>query len=149
MKWKILINQAKMYLGFMSVKKTNNPNPSPARKIWFGLYCFGAGGRTRTDTVLLPMDFESITSANSITPAYIFLTLTPLIAKDNTCEEKLKITYIKLLVEIRGFEPLTSWMPFKRSPNWAISPTFNIIHTLSLFCNKKIKQLKFSYRVKI
>ena len=30
----------------------------------------GAGGRTRTGTVSLPMDFESITSANSITPAY-------------------------------------------------------------------------------
>ena len=30
---------------------------------------FGAGGRTRTDTVSLPTDFESVTSANSITPA--------------------------------------------------------------------------------
>lgn len=30
-----------------------------------------AGGRVRTDTVLLPMDFESITSANSITPAQL------------------------------------------------------------------------------
>ena len=30
----------------------------------------GAGGRTRTGTVSLPMDFESITSANSITPAW-------------------------------------------------------------------------------
>ena len=31
---------------------------------------FGAGGRGRTDTVLPPRDFESRTSANSITPAY-------------------------------------------------------------------------------
>ncbi len=29
----------------------------------------GAGGRGRTDTVSLPLDFESSTSANSITPA--------------------------------------------------------------------------------
>ena len=27
-------------------KKTNNPNPSPIKKIWFGLYWFGAGNRT-------------------------------------------------------------------------------------------------------
>ena len=26
------------------------------------------------------------------------------------------------LVEISGIEPLTSWMPFKRSPSWAIPP---------------------------
>ena len=32
---------------------------------------FGAGGGGRTRTVLLPPDFESGTSANSITPAYI------------------------------------------------------------------------------
>ena len=27
-------------------KKTNNPNPSPIKKIWFGLYWFGAEGGT-------------------------------------------------------------------------------------------------------
>ena len=27
-------------------KKTNNPNPSPIKKIWLGLYWFGAGGDT-------------------------------------------------------------------------------------------------------
>ncbi len=32
---------------------------------------FGAGGRTRTGTVSLPVDFESTTSANSITPASV------------------------------------------------------------------------------
>ena len=35
----------------------------------------GAGGRGRTGTVSLPLDFESSTSANSITPAGEFLTL--------------------------------------------------------------------------
>ena len=34
------------------------------------LFVFGAGGRGRTDTVSLPLDFESSTSANSIIPAY-------------------------------------------------------------------------------
>ena len=28
----------------------------------------------------------------------------------------------RILVEISGIEPLTSWMPFKRSPSWAIPP---------------------------
>ena len=32
-------------------KKTNNPNPFPTGKSWFGLYCFGAGNRTRTCTL--------------------------------------------------------------------------------------------------
>ena len=32
-------------------------------------FFFGAGGGTRTHTVSLPTDFESVTSANSITPA--------------------------------------------------------------------------------
>ena len=31
-------------------KETNNPNPSPIKKIWFGLFWFGAGGGTRTRT---------------------------------------------------------------------------------------------------
>ena len=31
----------------------------------------GAGGRTRTGTVSPPVDFESTTSANSITPASV------------------------------------------------------------------------------
>ena len=33
----------------------------------------GAGGGTRTHTVSLPTDFESVTSANSITPADLIL----------------------------------------------------------------------------
>ena len=27
-----------------------------------------------------------------------------------------------VMVELSGIEPLTSWMPFKRSPSWAIAP---------------------------
>ena len=34
-----------------------------------GLIHYGAGGGTRTHTVSLPTDFESVTSANSIIPA--------------------------------------------------------------------------------
>ena len=45
----------------MSIKK------NPIARI--GLF-YGAGDRGRTDTVSLPLDFESSTSANSITPAY-------------------------------------------------------------------------------
>ena len=29
---------------------------------------------------------------------------------------------VLFLVEISGIEPLTSWMPFKRTPSWAIHP---------------------------
>ena len=36
---------------------------------------FGAGGGTRTHTMSPSTDFESVTSANSITPAYILLSL--------------------------------------------------------------------------
>lgn len=37
----------------------------------------GAGGGTRTHTPLRITDFESVSSANSDTPAFIFLSLTP------------------------------------------------------------------------
>ena len=50
-------------------KKTNNPNPSPIKKIWFGLYWFGAGDRARTGTSFTSRDFKSRASANSATPA--------------------------------------------------------------------------------
>ena len=59
-------------------KKTNNPNPSPIKKIRFGLYLFGAGGGTRTHTPLRITDFESVSSANSDTPAFIFLSRLPM-----------------------------------------------------------------------
>ena len=38
-----------------------------------GVASSGAGGGGRTRTVLLPTDFESVTSANSITPALLLL----------------------------------------------------------------------------
>ena len=41
----------------------------------------GAGGRTRTGTSLLTTDFESVTSANSITPARNVKDYTTLLAK--------------------------------------------------------------------
>ena len=31
------------------------------------------------------------------------------------------------MVEISGIEPLTSWMPFKRSPSWAIPPYLIVV----------------------
>ena len=49
-------------------KKNNNPNPSPTGN-GFGLYGSGAGGGTRTHTPLRITDFESVSSANSDTPA--------------------------------------------------------------------------------
>ncbi len=51
-------------------KKTNNPNPFPTGKSWFGLYCFGAGDRTRTGTRSPSRDFKSLVSTYSTTPAY-------------------------------------------------------------------------------
>ena len=53
----------------------------------------GAGDRGRTGTVSLPPDFESGTSANSITPA-----------NKMSCRPKSARHY---LVEHRGVEPLT------------------------------------------
>ena len=42
-----------------------------------------------------------------------------------------------LLVEHKGLEPLASWLPVKRSPNWANAPTLvvdpeNIIQTIEI-----------------
>ena len=42
---------------------------------------FGAGDRGRTGTVSLPLDFESSTSANSITPANITALLYYIVVK--------------------------------------------------------------------
>ncbi len=47
-----------------------NPNPSPIG-IGFGFVLFGAGGGTRTHTPGWITDFESVSSANSDTPAKI------------------------------------------------------------------------------
>ena len=40
------------------------------------------------------------------------------------------------LVEISGIEPLTSWMPFKRSPSWAIPPCSIFRNFLADFTDK-------------
>ena len=46
-------------------------NPAPKRGIFACIFSMqvGAGGRTRTGTPSLAVDFESTTSTNSITPA--------------------------------------------------------------------------------
>ena len=33
-----------------------------------------------------------------------------------------KVYMFKIKVELRGIEPLTSWLPVKRSPSWAMAP---------------------------
>ena len=54
--------------------RINAPNRKKPHKSVAFLYCYiimyGAGDRGRTGTVSLPPDFESGTSANSITPAH-------------------------------------------------------------------------------
>ena len=58
---------------------------------------FGAGDRGRTGTVSLPLDFESSTSANSITPAYFITTkvIIPHISSlVKTFFQKIQIFYI-------------------------------------------------------
>ena len=47
------------------IKNNRVPEQFPKTR----LYLIGAGDRSRTGTVSLPQDFESSTSANSITPA--------------------------------------------------------------------------------
>ena len=42
-----------------------------SERIPFGALAFGAGDRSRTGTPSLAVDFESTTSTNSITPAYL------------------------------------------------------------------------------
>ena len=54
-----------IWLGLADIKRN--------RLTFVNLFLFGAGGRGRTDTVSLPLDFESSTSANSITPANVHI----------------------------------------------------------------------------
>ena len=54
-------------VGVLATGHRNHKKRQPKRLSYF----YGAGGRTRTGTVSLPVDFESTTSANSITPAQI------------------------------------------------------------------------------
>ena len=51
-------------------KETNDPNPSPTGKIWFGPYWFGAANRARTGTQVSARDFKSLVSTNSTIAAY-------------------------------------------------------------------------------
>ncbi len=72
-KIKYLINHrehCEKYSIFSLVKKEERKEQSekPAEMLR-QIFRFGAGGRGRTGTVSLPLDFESSTSANSITPA--------------------------------------------------------------------------------
>ena len=61
----------KIIVGVYFQNQMLKANKKDLLQIAIGL--FGAGGRGRTDTVLLPQDFESCTSANSITPAKGYL----------------------------------------------------------------------------
>ena len=45
-------------------------------------------------------------------------------------------------MEIVGFEPMTSWMPFKRSPSWAIPPC-NLVCILSQLQQSVKQKVKF------
>ena len=56
------------YLVFLRMNRKVNTILKKEKSRAFKL-CFGAGSRGRTDTVLLPSDFESDASANSTIPA--------------------------------------------------------------------------------
>ena len=60
----------------------------------------GADGRGRTDTVLLPQDFESCTSANSITPANWQLEY------NNTLNKKMQVFFWKIKKKLKYFKML-------------------------------------------
>ena len=66
----IFIKKSLVYID----KLKHSKNPIYQQKSRINLKCRillnGAGGGGRTHTVLPPLDFESSTSANSITPAY-------------------------------------------------------------------------------
>ena len=89
-------------------KKTNNPNPSPTGKIWFGLYWFGAGDRVRTGTLLPARDFKSLVSANSTTPAFVSSILASIHrrVKRNGPE-----TSVRIFVRLFYRKAFTSWSP--------------------------------------
>jgi hypothetical protein len=59
---------------------------------------FGAGDRGRTDTVSPPLDFESSTSANSITPAKLDLIIQHIVSK-----HKRKFSFFKIFMFILHF----------------------------------------------
>ena len=81
-------------------KRTANPSR--------GSLSFGAGGRARTGTVSLPVDFESTTSTNSITPAWECGTLYSIIQSPEKCKHNFFLP---------GFCPAgTGFFRFRRKP---------------------------------
>ena len=71
-------------VGFRWVRARPFLNQKTSAPLW-GPLAFGAGGRARTGTVSLPVDFESTTSTNSITPACG--TLTSIIQPPGKCKQ--------------------------------------------------------------
>ena len=55
----------------LRLERKNCKKEVPRLRVCVSRHLTGAGGRTRTGTVSLPVDFESTTSANSITPANV------------------------------------------------------------------------------
>ena len=68
-----LLLEGRYITGAEHKEKPANPDKSRV----YELLRSGAGGGTRTHTPLRITDFESVSSANSDTPAFIFLSLTP------------------------------------------------------------------------
>ena len=62
--------------------------PTQTKKHPIGCFFVGAGSRGRTDTVSLPTDFESVTSANSIIPAKLPHYYITLFSKNQVLFEK-------------------------------------------------------------
>jgi hypothetical protein len=77
-------------------KDTNNKEAEGFSFCFFVV--FGAGDRGRTGTVSPPLDFESSTSANSITPAKLDLIIQHIISK-----HKRKFSFFKIFMFILHF----------------------------------------------
>ena len=75
----------------LSDKKNTNLDLPPR----FVLFLFGADGRTRTGTVSLPTDFESVASANFTTSAYYLNILAQNFAFGNSSRRIYKNHYAK------------------------------------------------------
>ena len=61
------------FFGFAAVPFESLHLSHKRKKGHYALISFGAGGGTRTHTMSPSTDFESVTSANSITPACLFI----------------------------------------------------------------------------
>ena len=88
-----LLLEGRYITGAEHKEKPANPDKSRV----YELLRSGAGGGTRTHTPLRITDFESVSSANSDTPAFIFLSLTPDGASEKSEVHRggtLKISYI-------------------------------------------------------